>query len=170
MTLKEEAKLIETDSKFKYEIVIPQSVKVDNTMFYQTQKKGKFVHYQTDELRDLITKLEDAEEDLNANLLPFIRTMFKKFYEQRTLFCNVVSCIAELDCLSSLAVVSSQKNMCKPKVMDADKKQILKIKQMWHPCIQSFGKGTFIRNDLDMDRLCLLITGSNMGGKSTLLR
>jgi hypothetical protein len=33
-TLKEEAKLVETDSKFKYEIVIPQSIKVDNTMFF----------------------------------------------------------------------------------------------------------------------------------------
>jgi|LakMenEpi03Aug12_release.lakeMendotaPanAssembly.Ray.scaffolds.fasta_scaffold1534079_1 DNA mismatch repair ATPase MutS len=106
-TLKEESKLLETDSKYKYEIVIPQSVKVDTKVFYQIQKKGKFIHYQTDELRDLITKLEDAEEDLNANLLPFIRSMFKKFYEQRTLFFNVVSCISELDCLSSLAVVSS---------------------------------------------------------------
>jgi hypothetical protein len=51
--------------------------------------------------------LEDNEEELNKELVPFIRAMFKTFYENRGLFTNAVSCVGELDCLCALAVVSS---------------------------------------------------------------
>lgn len=86
-------------------------------------------------MRVLITKLEDAEQDLRVELLPFIRSMFKKFYEFRTFFCNTVSCIGELDCLCALSLVSSNKNMCRPKILSANKNPVLIIKKMRHPCI-----------------------------------
>lgn len=46
------------------------------------------------------------------------------------------------------------------------------IKKMRHPCVKMlFNKGEFISNNIEMEENhCLLITGPNMGGKSTLLR
>jgi len=46
----------------------------------------------------------------------------------------------------------------------------IKIQKMAHPVIRRI-KGSFIENDLEMDRSgVMLLTGPNMGGKSTLLR
>jgi DNA mismatch repair ATPase MutS len=84
----------------------------------------------------LITRLEDTEEELNKELLPFIRAMFKKFYENRSLFTNAVSCVGELDCLCALAVVSGKEKMCRPKVLPPGKTASkLRIKKMRHPCL-----------------------------------
>ena len=73
--------------------------------------------YVTSALEQLTEELQEVEEYLKDALVPFLRTIFKKFYEYRTLFSNAVSCIGELDCLCSLATVSadsSQGPMCKP--------------------------------------------------------
>jgi len=46
----------------------------------------------------------------------------------------------------------------------------IKILKMGHPVIRKV-KGNFVYNDLEMDKSgVMLLTGPNMGGKSTLLR
>jgi DNA mismatch repair protein MSH6 len=138
----------------------------------KTRSEKSKTYYQTDELRDLITKLEDSEEELKNELLPFLRSLFKSFYDFKSQFTNTTSCIGELDCLCSLALVSSKKGMCRPKVLPVSKQAVLTIKKIRHPCLQAFfTKSTFIENDVEFGASpCLLITGPNMGGKSTLLR
>lgn len=101
------AKLIQSSGKFRYEIELDQSIKVDKSVMMVTQKNKGKVYYQTDEIKDLIVKLEDNEDDLKKELLPFIRAMFKKFYESRAVFANTAACVGELDCLCALAVVSA---------------------------------------------------------------
>ena len=51
--------------------------------------------------------MEEAEEGFKDALIPFLRTMFKKFYDNRDLFSKAVMCAAELDCLCTLAQISS---------------------------------------------------------------
>lgn len=96
--------------------------------------------------------MEDNEEELNKELLPFIRAMFKTFYENRGIFTNTVSCVGELDCLCALAVVSSKEKMCRPKVFaPGQTSSKLRIKKLRHPCLQSFlSKGDFIPNDVEI--------------------
>jgi len=102
--------------------------------------------------------------------------MFRRFYEFRAVFQNACSCISEIDCLNALAVVSASKayKMCKPKILKAagkTSKPLLDIKGMQHPCIVPNEKKPFVPNDVNLSALStLLITGPNMGGKSTLLR
>ena len=65
-------------------------------------------------------ELEEAEGVLNDSLKPFLRAMFRKFYDYRAVFSNATSCIGELDCLSALSVVSADTKhgpMCKPEVL-----------------------------------------------------
>ena len=60
----------------------------------------------TEALREFVEELEEAEEYLKTSLIPFLRTMFHKFYEYRLMFSAAVNCFGELDCLCALSVVS----------------------------------------------------------------
>lgn len=88
---------------------------------------------------------------------------------------SFVNCIAELDCLCSLAQVSKENNYTKPEILNPmkTKNSVLQIEQVRHPCVERTVKD-FVANDIEIggksNPLALLITGPNMGGKSTLLR
>ncbi|HEX3560248.1 MAG TPA: DNA mismatch repair protein MutS [Pyrinomonadaceae bacterium] len=75
-----------------------------------------------------------------------------------------------LDALASLAEVAARRRYRRPVLHDGDE---MEIKGGRHPVIEAIGEAQFIPNDLYLnnstDRL-LIITGPNMGGKSTLLR
>ena len=80
--------------------------------------------------------------------------------------------MAELDALCALAVISHEKGMVRPIVHPLNEKPFIDIKGMRHPCIMN-QKKEFVPNDVQIDfetQRALLITGPNMGGKSTLLR
>lgn len=78
--------------------------------------------------------------------------------------------LATLDALAALAETAQKNNFVQPVLHDGDE---IKIKDGRHPIVEAFSRETFIPNDLYMnnstDRL-LIITGANMGGKSTILR
>ena len=63
--------------------------------------------------------------------------------------------------------------MCRPSFVEASKGPLLSISNGRHPCIlHTHGGGDFIPNDVVIEggNSCLLVTGPNMGGKSTLMR
>jgi DNA mismatch repair protein MutS len=78
--------------------------------------------------------------------------------------------LSVLDVLGSLAEVAARRRYERPTLHDGDE---LEIKAGRHPVIEAIGDTPFVPNDLYMngstERL-LIITGPNMGGKSTLLR
>jgi len=85
-----------------------------------------------------------------------------------------INCIAELDCLCSLATIAKENNLTKPLIADSKKgaTPILDLRDCRHPSVEKSLK-RFVPNDIKIGRknaLALLITGPNMGGKSTLLR
>lgn len=51
--------------------------------------KGK-KRYQTDELRDMINELEEAEDKFKDALIPFLREMFKRFYGHKEVFTKAI--------------------------------------------------------------------------------
>lgn len=112
-----EAKFNLSSTKFRYEIELPESVRLDSDEYVCTSKvKGK-KRYQTETLRDIIEELEKTEGVLKDALVPFLRSMFARFHTYRLLFQNVVSCLAELDCLCALAIVSRRPNMSCPEIL-----------------------------------------------------
>ena len=66
--------------------------------------------------------------------------------------------------------------MCRPVVTySCDGQPFLEIQSGRHPCVlQTFSGDDFIPNDMliseEEDRRCVVVTGPNMGGKSTLMR
>ena len=78
--------------------------------------------------------------------------------------------IATLDALASLAETATKRNYVCPVLHDGDE---VEIKSGRHAVVEAFIGESFVPNDLYLnnstDRL-LIITGPNMGGKSTVLR
>ena len=76
--------------------------------------------------------------------------------------------IAALDCCHALAVVAEQSRWIRPSLADAPG---IRIKAGRHPVVERVVE-RFIANDcdLDPDQRLLVITGPNMGGKSTYMR
>ncbi|HKS28283.1 MAG TPA: DNA mismatch repair protein MutS, partial [Pyrinomonadaceae bacterium] len=78
--------------------------------------------------------------------------------------------LAMLDALAALAETAVERRYTRPVMHDADEIEIVAGR---HPVIESMSHEPFIPNDLYMnnstDRM-LVITGPNMGGKSTVLR
>ena len=77
--------------------------------------------------------------------------------------------VAELDVLGNLARQAVQRQWCQPVLGDEPG---LKIVDGRHPVIEALLEDPFVANDLHMDaqRRMLVITGPNMGGKSTYMR
>lgn len=88
----------------------------------------------------MIEQLEEAEEKFKDALVPFLRTMFKKFYENRDVFSKAIQCAAELDCLCALSIISSNDEygtMCKPEIItDNNDEPYIELRQVRHPCVQ----------------------------------
>ena len=79
------------------------------------------------------------------------------------------SALAELDVLTNLAERADSLNLCCPELMDDPGIHIIAGR---HPVVEAVSKQPFVPNDAHLDEAqrMLMITGPNMGGKSTYMR
>ena len=80
--------------------------KPDNFEF--TSQRKDFQRFHTPEIKKLVDELEVAEEKLKDALTPFLCALFGKFHGCKDVWNAAVGIITELDCLTSLAIVSGQ--------------------------------------------------------------
>ncbi|MDT7542866.1 MAG: mismatch repair protein MutS [Acidobacteriota bacterium] len=110
---------------------------------------------------------EDRMRELEATLYAEVRASVAR--ETKRLQATARS-LSTLDALAALAETAVRRRYAKPQLHDSDE---IEIRQGRHPVIEAHADGPFVPNDLYMnnstDRL-LIITGPNMGGKSTILR
>jgi DNA mismatch repair protein MutS len=138
--------------------------------YIRKQTLANSERYSTPELKEYEEKVLTAEEriaDLEYNLFLEIR---EKISRETTRLQKIASDVARLDVLSSLAELASIRNYRRPKVNKRDKISIVEGR---HPVIEVTNEDPFIPNDTYLDRVedqILIITGPNMGGKSTYLR
>ncbi len=130
--------------------------------------------FTTPELKEYERKVLDAEE----KILTLERELFTRLRQTAAghgpRIRQTASAIAELDVAAALAQVAAENRYGRPRF--ADDGGELRIAAGRHPVIERIsdeGAGRFIPNDLYLDsdaHLIALITGPNMGGKSTYLR
>jgi DNA mismatch repair protein MutS len=129
--------------------------------------------FTTPELKEYERKVLDAEDKILAlekELFGEVRK-FAAAHAQRIKM--TAAAIAELDVTAALAQVAAQNRYARPSFTDDGE---MKIVAGRHPVIERLAQddaGRFIPNDLYLnsgDNLIALITGPNMGGKSTYLR
>ncbi len=82
---------------------------------------------------------------------------------------DTAAALAELDVLSNLAERALNLNLNRPQFVS---EPCMRIEQGRHPVVEQVLDSPFVANDLDLDSntRMLVITGPNMGGKSTYMR
>ncbi len=124
----------------------------------------------TAELKEYEEKVLNAEArivDLEYSLFLEVREKISRETERLQ---KIASDTALLDVLSSLAELASIRSYRRPRVDTGD---MIKIVEGRHPVIEVTNEEPFIPNDTLVDRSenqILIVTGPNMGGKSTYLR
>lgn len=76
-------------------------------------------------------------------------------------------------CLCYVFSLSASEEMTRPVLVKPCTPALLEVRNGSHPCItHTHNGGEYIPNDvlIEGQRSCLLVTGPNMGGKSTLMR
>lgn len=130
--------------------------------------------FTTPELKDHETKVLTAQErsvEIEKRLFAEVR---RRVVENAGRIRKTSAVVAEMDLLSGFAHLAALRNYTRPVLEDG---AVLEIIGGRHPVIEHLmdeaGEGRFIPNDLylDTESSCLLLlTGPNMGGKSTYLR
>ena len=141
----------------------------DEYLRKQTLKNAE--RYITPELKEYEEKVLSADErakDLEHKLFIELRQLVQK--ESKILQATATA-LAELDVLCSLAELASQRDYCRPEMIESP---MLDIVDGRHPVLDIIEpEGTFVPNDAKSDpesSSVLLITGPNMAGKSTYIR
>ncbi|HVE58159.1 MAG TPA: DNA mismatch repair protein MutS [Pyrinomonadaceae bacterium] len=126
--------------------------------------------YTTPQLKEWETKVLGAEERIVALETEIFQNVRATVREETQKLQSTARALATLDALSSLAETAARRNYVCPTLHDGDE---IEVKNGRHPIVEAFLHEDFIPNDLYLnnstDRL-LIITGPNMGGKSTILR
>ncbi|EKX55294.1 hypothetical protein GUITHDRAFT_99074 [Guillardia theta CCMP2712] len=155
----------------------PSSSVPDHFELHSANKSCR--RYMTERLRGLLVQLEGVKEEADDLHRRAMGMLCCELDGSFPLLSRAVACMAELDALCSLARASVSSDglpMCKPEVLEEEEgggsgAPVLQVKGMRHPFLAGSG-GTFIPNDIELGggTSCLLLTGPNMGGKSTTLR
>jgi DNA mismatch repair protein MutS len=128
----------------------------------------RFITMELKELEEKILTAEERVKEIEYELFLKIRDELRN---ERERIQKMAKIIAEIDCLSTLAEVAFLGKYSKPKIHEGDK---ILIQDGRHPVIEVLRSDEpFIPNDTELDceeNQILIITGPNMGGKSTYLR
>jgi DNA mismatch repair protein MutS len=126
--------------------------------------------FTTPELREIEKKVLGAEERIVQLETELFTEVCRQIAAQTKRIQVTARALAALDALASSAETSARQRYVRPLMHDGDELEII---QGRHPVIEAFSDDPFVPNSLYLnnstDRL-LIITGPNMGGKSTVLR
>lgn len=126
--------------------------------------------FTTPELRDWEKKVLGAEERIIQLEAEIFNEVCRQVAAETKRIQATARALAALDALASLAETSARRRFVRPVMHDGDE---IEIVQGRHPVIEVFSDDPFVPNSIYLnnstDRL-LIITGPNMGGKSTVLR
>ena len=175
-----EAKERETNSipslKIRYNAVFGYYIEVTKTHqdkvpdhYQRKQTLANSERYTTEELKDLERKLLSAKskrESLEAEMFSAYRELFR---QNTGLISKLTDRVADLDVFSGFAELAIERDYVRPSfVGSSDKIELIKAK---HPVLEQDLGVSFVANDMILDpAACVLLTGPNMAGKSTIMR
>ncbi|KAK4509250.1 Histone deacetylase hda1 [Mucor velutinosus] len=156
-----------------YQMEVPKNVKVPQS-WLQISTTSKVTRYWDNTVKNLVTEYRELMETKNAFVKKFALEVYAAFDESYGMWLSAVQSIAELDALMGLAKGSMNMGepACRPVLLDQEK-SVVEFEELRHPCVVPGVATDFIPNDVGLggkDASVIVLTGPNMGGKSTLLR
>ncbi|MFN3505758.1 MAG: DNA mismatch repair protein MutS, partial [Caldimicrobium sp.] len=157
---------------FGYYVEVSKSyIKYVPSYFERKQTLSNAERYTLKELKELEEKILSSEEKLkNLEYEAFIE-LRKEVAKKAETIKKVAKVIAQLDVLIGLAEVADKYHYQCPEICE---EKVLIIEEGRHPVLERIlGEEKFIPNSLalkERESELLIITGPNMGGKSTFLR
>jgi len=152
-------------------------IEVDNTLlknvpvsWAKISGTKKVSRFHTPEAIRLIRERDQHKEALAASCDIAYANMLAEISTKYQSFRDCVQALATLDCLLSLAVIASQPGYVKPEYTD---ETCISVEQGRHPMVEQLLLDAYVPNDIDLtldSTRALLITGPNMGGKSSFVR
>ncbi|MFX4228122.1 MAG: DNA mismatch repair protein MutS [Porticoccaceae bacterium] len=120
-----------------------------------------------------LKEFEDKALSAKSRALALEKSLYQELLEtlnrdlQRLLSC--ANALSELDVLCNLSLIAKDQRYTRPELLD---QPLFEIEDGRHPVVEQVLDSDFIPNDLQLNNLrrMLIITGPNMGGKSTYMR
>ena len=133
----------------------------------QTVKSAE--RFITPELKSFEDKVLGARERALAREKELYEAVLTQLIEQLAPLQSTACALAELDALTALAERAGALQWSEPELAEEPS---IRITAGRHPVVERFAAGAFVPNDLSLDARArmLIITGPNMGGKSTYMR
>ncbi|KAJ2083299.1 DNA mismatch repair protein msh6 [Coemansia sp. RSA 988] len=163
--------------KEQYQLELPATIDVPADFLRLSATKA-VSRYWSPPLRVKARARAEAIETRTMALDSFKTRLYARFACHYALTLRCVSVIAELDCLLALTAASAAMGApsCRPTIVEpaVGAAAFVDFRQLRHPCVET--TTGFVANDITLGGRAadaasmILLTGPNMGGKSTLLR
>ncbi len=133
----------------------------------QTVKNAE--RFITPELKSFEDKVLGAREKALAREREIYDGVLTQLIDRLAAMQSTAAALASLDTLGALAERAASLHWTEPRLVSETR---LEIRGGRHPVVEHFIDGAFVPNDLVLDasRRMLIVTGPNMGGKSTYMR
>ncbi|KAI8073459.1 muts domain V-domain-containing protein [Gilbertella persicaria] len=156
-----------------YQIEVPKGVSVPKD-WIQLSTTSKATRYWDSTVKGLVTTYKELLETKNEFVKKFALQVYRTFDASYATWLSAVQIIAHLDGLLGLAKGSMQMGepVCRPVFVEQES-SLIEFKDLRHPCVIPGVATDFIPNDVGLggdESSVIVLTGPNMGGKSTLLR
>lgn len=130
--------------------------------------------YRSPEVTELVKQLNYLQETFEMECEKAYQLFLERINVHYEQYRAAIQSLAELDCYLSLAAVAAQKHYVRPEFVDYS---CCQISQGRHPMVEQNdlvrGNYTYVANDTEMaldHNRAMIITGPNMGGKSSYVR
>jgi DNA mismatch repair protein MutS len=162
--------------KIKYNNVFGYSIEVTNahkakvpSHYRRRQTLAQAERYTTDELETLENKILTARTrrlELESAIFEELR---QKVLSEVSLILEVAQKMNQVDVATGLAWLAIEASFCRPEFVEDS--EGISLKSSRHPVVEKLVARPFVSNDIELEKgECLLLTGPNMAGKSTLMR
>ncbi len=138
--------------------------------YHRKQTIATGERYVTPDLKEYEEKVLGADERILEREVQLFEALRKRVAEQAPRIQDTARALAALDVLATLAETAAICNYIKPHVHEGDE---IVIADGRHPVVERHCPEAFVPNDTSLDNThcqLVILTGPNMGGKSTYLR
>ncbi|MEM1289066.1 MAG: DNA mismatch repair protein MutS [Pseudomonadota bacterium] len=152
-------------------------IQAEPELYFHRQTMASAMRYSTKELAELEAQISNAATRALAIEQALFDSLCEEVDHHLKTLTNIASALAEIDVLCGLAETASHENWVRPKMTEDS---CFEVTGGRHPVVEkalrSEGEATFVANDCalgspgDREGRVHLVTGPNMGGKSTFLR